>query len=143
MSVVFDILRYITGNPIFANVAYYDIAAGIAGGLLAAVFGFLDWSAIPKGTRARSIGAVHGTGNVVVVLLFAVSWLIRRGNIGHEPDTWAFIISLAAILLGSVTAWLGGELVYRLRMAVDDGANLDAPSSLSGEPAAAKAERRY
>jgi hypothetical protein len=31
-----------------------------------------------------------------------------------------------------VTGWLGGELVDRLGVGVDDGANLDAPSSLSG-----------
>jgi hypothetical protein len=37
-----------------------------------------------------------------------------------------------AILLGAVTGWLGGELVDRLGVGVDDGAHLDAPSSLSG-----------
>ncbi len=140
MSVIFDILHCITGNSTFSTVAYYDIAAGIIGGLLAAIFGFLDWLAIPQGTRAKSVGATHGIGNVMVVLLFVVSWLIRNGNSGHQPDTWAFVMSVVAILIGAVTAWLGGEMVYRLRMAVDDGANLDAPSSLSGEPADATAD---
>jgi uncharacterized membrane protein len=135
MSVVFDVLHIITGNATFSTVAYYDIAAGIIGGLLAALIGLLDWLSIPQSTRAKSIGAMHGIGNVVVVALFAVSWLIRNGNSGHQPSTLAFVISLLAIALGAVTAWLGGELVYRLRMAVDDGANLNAPSSLSGEPA--------
>ncbi len=135
MSAIFDILHYLTGNAIFSTVAYYDIAAGVIGGLIAAVFGLLDWLAIPHGTRAKSIGATHGIGNVMVVLLFAFSWLIRNGNSGHQPDIWAFIMSLLAIVIGTGTAWLGGELVYRLGMAVDDGANLDAPSSLSGEPA--------
>jgi hypothetical protein len=36
------------------------------------------------------------------------------------------------VLLALVTAWLGGELVERLGVGVDEGANLDAPSSLSG-----------
>jgi len=31
--------------------------------------------------------------------------------------------------------WLGGELVDRLGVGVDRGANLNAPSSLSGRPA--------
>jgi uncharacterized membrane protein len=31
-----------------------------------------------------------------------------------------------------ITGWLGGELVGRLGVAVDDGANLDTPSSLHG-----------
>ncbi|MBC7805180.1 MAG: hypothetical protein H7145_03420, partial [Akkermansiaceae bacterium] len=32
-------------------------------------------------------------------------------------------------------AWLGGELVNRLGVGIDNGANLNAPSSLSGKPA--------
>jgi len=42
-------------------------------------------------------------------------------------------------VLISATAWLGGELVERLGVGVDDGANLDAPNSLSELPATAKA----
>jgi hypothetical protein len=38
-----------------------------------------------------------------------------------------------------VSGWLGGELVDRLGVGVDPGANLDAPSSLSGAPAGATA----
>jgi hypothetical protein len=49
------------------------------------------------------------------------------------------MLTLAAAL---VTAWLGGELVYRLRVAVDDGANLDAPSSLEGSVSHERRERR-
>jgi hypothetical protein len=35
-----------------------------------------------------------------------------------------------------VTGWLGGELVERLAIGVDPGANPDAPSSLESEPPA-------
>jgi len=34
-----------------------------------------------------------------------------------------------------ITAWIGGELVYRLGVGVDPGANVNAPSSLSNQPA--------
>jgi len=54
------------------------IAAGIIGGLLAAVLGLIDWWAIPSGTRAKAIGLWHGVGNVVVVLLFIGSWFMRK-----------------------------------------------------------------
>ena len=39
---------------------------------------------------------------------------------------------LLAFVLAGVTAWLGGELVDRLGVGVDDGANVNAPSSLRG-----------
>src|ERR687884_663544 len=76
-ALVFDILYLITGNGALATVAFWNILAGIIGGLLAAVFGLIDWLAIPGGTRAKQVGLLHGVGNVVVVGLFAVSWLLR------------------------------------------------------------------
>ncbi len=65
-AVIFDILELITGNGDFSIAAAYAIAAGVIGGLVAAVFGLLDWLAIPTGTRARRLGLWHGGGNVVV-----------------------------------------------------------------------------
>ena len=41
------------------------------------------------------------------------------------------MLSFAGIALALVTGWLGGELVERLGVGVDEGANLNAPSSLS------------
>ncbi|HET7499452.1 MAG TPA: hypothetical protein VFK02_00555 [Kofleriaceae bacterium] len=38
-------------------------------------------------------------------------------------------------MLATITGWLGGELVDRLAVGVDDGAHVNAPSSLSGRPA--------
>src|SRR5215212_7646628 len=85
-AVIFDILRLATGNAGFATAAYWDIAAGIVFGLIAAVFGLVDWLAIPGGTRAKGIGLWHGAGNVVVVALFAVSWLLRQNDPAHIPS---------------------------------------------------------
>ncbi len=65
-GVVFDVVYLIWGNPQMATVAYWMIAAGIIGGFLAAPFGWIDWFAIPTGTRAKSVGLLHGLGNVVV-----------------------------------------------------------------------------
>jgi uncharacterized membrane protein len=133
-AVIFDIIFLVSGNSQWTIVAYYMIGAGIIGGLAAAVFGWLDWIAIPNGTRARRIGLWHGVGNVVVVGLFILSWLLRREN-PDVPPTGAIVAGVAAVVLALVTAWLGGELVDRLGVGVDDGAHLNSPSSLSELPA--------
>src|SRR4051794_19082234 len=73
-ALVFDLLYLINGTTEFGLVAYWMIAAGVVGGLVAAVFGFLDWLGIPSDTRAKRIGLFHGLGNVVVTGLFAVSF---------------------------------------------------------------------
>ena len=133
-ALILDIIYLITDSGKWAQAAFYDMGIGILGGLLAALFGLIDFLAIPSGTRAKSIGARHGLGNLVVVVLFAVNWLLRKGN-PQEPGTFPIVLSFVAIAIALMTAWLGGELVDRLRVGVDDGAHLDAPSSFSGHPA--------
>ena len=132
-AVVFDVIYLITDKPGFAMASAYAIAAGIIGGLIAAPFGWIDWFKIPANSRAKRIGLVHGLGNIVVVVLFAISWLLRAGSFGWEPDAWALVCSFAAVVLAVGTAWLGGELVERLGIGVDEGANIDAPSSLTNK----------
>lgn len=130
-AVIFDFL-YLTGrDPLFANVAYWMIVAGIIGGLVAAPFGLVDWLAIPWETRAKAIGMLHGLGNALVLLLFIGSWLLRRGA-PDVPGTWAHVFAFGGAGLVLLTGWLGGELVDRLGVGVDEGANLNAPSSMSG-----------
>lgn len=138
-AVLFDALYLWTGYSTLAAAAYWNIVGGIAGGLLAAVFGLIDWLAIPSGTRAKRIGLLHGGSMVVVVGMFGFAWLMRSttgdatGDIA--PTTGVFLLEAAALLIGGVAGWLGGELVDRLAVGVDDGAHLNAPSSLSGRPA--------
>lgn len=133
-SVVFDGVYYFTYNPRWADISFWMIASGLVGGLLAAVPGVIDWAAIPSGTRAKAIGTLHGLGNVVVLALFGASLYLRWDNPAAPPNV-ALLLSLCGVLLGAVTAWLGGELVDRLGVGVDPGAHLNAPSSLSGRPA--------
>jgi uncharacterized membrane protein len=135
-AVIFDIIYLVSANSQWTLVAYYMIGAGIIGGLAAAVFGWLDWVAIPGGTRARRIGLWHGVGNVIVVALFILSWVLRRES-PEAPPTGAIVAGLTGVVIALVTAWLGGELVDRLAVGVDDGAHLDSPSSLSELPAGA------
>lgn len=133
-AVLFDIIAIVTSSPGLLQASYYMIAAGVIAGLVAAPFGLVDWLDIPRGTRARFIGAVHGLGNVVVLVLFAASWLLRRPD-ALGPSAAALGFSSVGLLVALVTGWLGGELVDRLGVGVDDGAHVDAPSSLSGRPA--------
>ena len=135
-GVVFDVIYLIWGNPTMATVAYYMIAAGIIGGFLAAPPGWIDWFAIPAGTRAKSVGLIHGLGNVLVLLLFIGSWWLRR-DAPERPEMLASILSFAGAGLALITGWLGGELVERLGVGVDDGAHLDSPNSLTTKSATA------
>jgi uncharacterized membrane protein len=52
MATIFDAIRLGTGSSALAITSYYMIAAGVISGLVAAVFGLIDWLAIPGNTRA-------------------------------------------------------------------------------------------
>jgi len=52
-AAVFDIIHVFTHNGHWADLSYWMIASGIIGGLIAAVFGAIDWFSIPDGTRAK------------------------------------------------------------------------------------------
>lgn len=129
-GVLLDAVYLATGTEEFARFAFWSITGGLVVGLAAALFGLIDWLGTRRGSRARRIGAWHGIGNAVVVLLFVVSWATRLGDLEYAPGILPFVLGLVGLGIALVTAWLGGELVYRLRIGVDDFAHDDAPSSL-------------
>jgi len=131
----FDLAAWITGRELLAAVGFWNILGGVGMGLLAAVFGLVDFLHIPRRTRAWRVGLVHGLGNVVVVALFAASAFVRWENPMGSPGGLPLVLETAAFLLAGVTGWLGGELVDRMGVGVDTAAHLNSPSSLSGREA--------
>ena len=110
VAVLFDILYLIFGNPVLPTVSFYMIAAGVVGGLLAAIFGFIDWPGLPNNSRAKRIGGWHGIGNLIIVVFFAISWLLRGGIANVVPNGLASLLSFAGVAMALITAWIGGSL---------------------------------
>lgn len=137
-SLIFDLIGAFNKNGNFNIVAYWMIVGGLLGGFLAAIFGVVDFLAIPQGTRARRLGLFHGLGNAVVLLLFLGSFALRVDS-PSIPGVVAIGLSAAGVGLALLTGWLGGELVDRLAVGVDEGAHLNSPNSLSGRPASEEA----
>jgi len=129
-SFFFDLAYLITKRGVLGVVSFWMIFAGVISALIAAVFGLIDWLGIPSQTRAKAIGAWHGSGNVVVAVLFAASWFLRRG-FEAAPGMLPIVLSAIAVGIALITGWLGGELVGQLGVGVNDGANLNAPNSMT------------
>jgi uncharacterized membrane protein len=128
-AVIFEIGYYAAGTATFTGLTYWLLISGVIGGLVAAVFGLIDWLAIPSGTRAKTVGLVHAGVNAVALVVFALSWYLRPGP-AAPPPILASVLAFAGVALALVGGWLGGELVERLGVGVHPGANLNAPSSL-------------
>lgn len=138
-AVAFDIVALIQSDSNWFTLSFWMIAAGLIGGLVAALPGLIDWLSLPRNTRAFTVGLWHGLNMVLVVVLFAISWFLRLGN-RDIPQAGALVLSFVGVVLALVGGWLGGELIERLSVGVDEGANLNAPSSLSGKPARQESE---
>jgi uncharacterized membrane protein len=130
VGALLDIVDPFVDAQWISTVSFWNLVLGIASGLFAAIFGLIDWTKIPSSTRAKRVGAMHGLGNVLAVALFAVAVWLRWGTPDYATDTRSLSLEVVAFLILGVTAWLGGELVDRLGIGVDDGANVNAPSSL-------------
>ena len=133
-AVACDIICIVHGGAHWAHMAYWLIVAGVLSGIVAAICGFADWLGLENGTRAKRLGLFHAIVMDTVLILFAVSWWLRR-SAPDTPSMTAIVLGLVAVALALLGGWLGGELVYRLSVGVDFDAHVDSPSSLSDRPA--------
>lgn len=126
-----DVVHRLTEAPWIPMLSFWNLAIGVGGAMLAAVFGAVDLFAIPDGTRAKRVAGLHAIGNLVVIGLYVVALFSRWTHPSLAAPSLAIGLEVLGLALAGVTAWLGGELVDRLGVGVDDGADLDAPSSLT------------
>lgn len=103
------------GSSDWSKAAFYAINVGLFGALAAALPGIVDYLSIDSG-RAKKIATWHMVINLTVVALYFASIILRSQQIMPA----GFWVSLAAFLLLGISGWLGGELVYIQRIAVEE-----------------------
>jgi uncharacterized membrane protein len=135
-AILLDLVAPLADVPGLTIVSFWNLVIGIGSGLLAAVFGVIDWTAIPRGTRAKRVGVLHALTNVATLGVLAIAVAIRADEQFYGPPGGVVAMELGALLLAIVAGWLGGELVDRLGIGVEPGAHPDAPSSFSRRSAA-------
>jgi uncharacterized membrane protein len=116
-SIFTDLLYHTIDDPTWGNFSFWLIVAGVLSGLAAGVIGFMDWKGLPVGTKARRIGAIHGLTNVVAIVVFLASLLLRFGD-PSRPTPFATSMAVIGLFIAMLGGWLGGELVFRLGVGV-------------------------
>ena len=124
-----DVVFRVTGDARWLSTAYFTLAGGIAGALLAAVFGLIDLLGL-SGTRERRLGILHMSLNLATVAVQAVNFLLRATS--QTASSLTFALSALAVAALLVSGWLGGQLVHVL--------GVTQPGRITPQPA--QAERR-
>lgn len=104
------------GGLVWKDVAYYTMAGGIVGALLAAVPGLVDLLSLSD-PKVKKIGVWHMSINLLAVGLFAVNFLLRGGATAEAK--LPLVLSVIGVVLIGISGWLGGEMVYVHGVAVE------------------------
>jgi uncharacterized membrane protein len=114
-SLVADIIYIWFDKNNWGVAAFYTLAAGLVGGIVAAIPGIIDWLAIKDKEVAR-IANWHARLNVIAIIVFGVDFYMRwrnKGLISKEGISLPFILSVLGVILISISGWLGGDLSYK------------------------------
>jgi uncharacterized membrane protein len=112
-----DVAYVATRDRFWARAARALTAGGVASGLLSAVFGATDFLT-RRQIRDLPIAWLHAGGNVLVVTLGTANFAARARDPERAVLPVGLTLSLASGSLLLLTGWLGGELVYRHRVAL-------------------------
>ena len=135
-SLVADLIYLWRGNPVWKNyIAFYALLAGIIGAAAAAVPGIIDWLSIRDRTVKR-LADWHARLNVIALIVFAIEFYLRTSSgvrwIG-DSLTIPLALSVLGVVLITISGWLGGEMVYRHGVAVEErGASATSQSAKPG-----------
>jgi uncharacterized membrane protein len=109
-AVVSDVVSIWTYHGFFATMSTWLIGFGLAGSVLAALFGFIDYLSAPMTMRAKRTASWHALLNIAVVIVFGTALAVRA----EFPSSVAgYVLTIAGVSVLVVSGWLGGELVSR------------------------------
>jgi uncharacterized membrane protein len=122
---VFDALAWIgTSVPDVGPLATAGV--GFAGTVVAILTGLVDLAAIPDESDAHTTAALHFTGGLVLLALYALAGYAVQAGWAAAGEPLLIGVNAAGLAAVGVQGWLGGELVVRHRIGIledDEGAD--------------------
>lgn len=119
-ALAFDALETLTGEKKLRAGADAAVALGLLGAVGAAVTGLTDWSETDD--RGKRIGLAHGVLNIAAAALYTTSYVMRQNKSSRQSG---IAMSMLGYAIASLSAYLGGHLVYGEQVGVDHTATAD------------------
>ena len=112
MAVLFDLGNVLGGPDILGVLAYWNIVAGLVGGVLVVLASAIDLAFVRDG-RTKRIGVLQNLMHMGVLVLFAVILMLRMRSPERVAGGGLLAVEVIALIAAFVGAWYGGELVNR------------------------------
>jgi len=122
LTLIGDLAYAGTQNLFWYVFSTWTMGIGIIGGLLAAIPGLIDYvTVVPQGLAKRQ-ATTHMLLNVGIVALFILNLGLRLFTTAATGGLWTLSLTLTIIgvLALLYSGWLGGELVFRHRIGVEE-----------------------
>jgi uncharacterized membrane protein len=123
---VTDILFLTSGDRGFATASHWLLGFGIGTALIAAAAGLIDYMGDDR-IRRLGVALQHMLANVAAVVIAVINFVIRLDDQAAPIDNLGIYLSGAVVLILAYSGWLGGHMVYRHRVAVQE-----TPDKFSG-----------
>jgi uncharacterized membrane protein len=114
-----DLVFWRTANISWADATIWLLGAGLIMAALAAVAGLTDVLGDPQ-IRTMNTAWWHAGLNVLAVLIELYNWYLRFTDGSTVILPTGLVLSAIVVALLLITGWLGGQMVYRHRVAVSD-----------------------
>jgi nitrite reductase/ring-hydroxylating ferredoxin subunit/uncharacterized membrane protein len=122
MGAIFDVVGEVTNDNFSRRMADRLTAVGVASAVPTALAGMADYSTVQK--QAITPTTVHAAMNYVGTAMYLMS--LRERNRGRRRKGLAW--SLLAYGLTGASAWLGGHIVYKHKVGVNQREEFDGPA---------------
>src|SRR5262245_47911994 len=100
---------------------FFALVGGLIVGALAATTGLLDLLTIDRASHTFRVAIYHASSMVTATVLFLLAAIVQYS--GYDDGTvkgWGLALTLVAFAALSLGGWLGGALVFRYGMRVEE-----------------------
>jgi uncharacterized membrane protein len=115
-AVLFDAVAYFSKRDAFEKAAHWNLILGLVTAGVAVVTGLLAEETVPQFEVMQETAERHETFAFVTLGVFAILCLWRiwkRGEFFNRLRTYYLLFALVGLVSLSITAYYGGELVYK------------------------------
>ena len=117
-AVLLDLLRVLFGVEGLETATTWVVGLAGLAGLGSVVTGLTDFKDTAPGSSERDVTVLHGLTNIVGLVFFLLSLILRLGD-GHDAGFWTFLIGYLVI---SVGGFIGGHIVFKYGYTVNHNA---------------------